>query len=103
MDDKDSFIDAIKLTAAQIYAAGAETVRYHALIQDSGTSTAIYNLQTSSTLAVFLMAMVLFPDVQDKAQAEIDKVVGSGRLPTFEDRPDLPCIDYILHEVARSA
>jgi hypothetical protein len=29
--------------------------------------------------------MVAFPDVQKKAQAELDNVVGHGKLPTFAD------------------
>ena len=30
--------------------------------------------------------MAMFPDVQRKAQEEVDRVVGNDRLPTFEDR-----------------
>jgi cytochrome P450 len=39
--------------------------------------------------------------VQRKAQAEIDAVIGNGRLPTFTDRPDLPYVDAIVTEVLR--
>ncbi len=45
--------------------------------------------------------MVLHPEVQEKAQAQIDAVVGSERLPTFEDRESLPYIDHILQETMR--
>jgi cytochrome P450 len=45
--------------------------------------------------------MVLYPQVQAKAQAEIDTVVGLTRLPTFEDRPSLPYIEAILREMLR--
>lgn len=34
--------------------------------------------------------MTLHPEVQRKAQAEIDAVIGNDRLPNFEDREDLP-------------
>jgi len=44
---------------------------------------------------------VLHPEVQTKAQTEIDRVVGSDRLPTLADRKDLPYIDAILNEVMR--
>jgi Cytochrome P450 len=37
--------------------------------------------------------MSLYPDVQKKAQEEIDAVVGHDRLPTFEDRERLPYVD----------
>ena len=33
--------------------------------------------------------MILFPEVQEKAQAEIDSVVDKDRLPTFDDRDPL--------------
>ncbi|KAK7996650.1 hypothetical protein PG989_004690 [Apiospora arundinis] len=36
-----------------------------------------------------------------KAQADLDRVVGRERLPTFEDRPRLPYIDAIVNEVLR--
>ncbi|KAG8913796.1 hypothetical protein FRC01_004377 [Tulasnella sp. 417] len=40
-------------------------------------------------------------NVQEKAQAEIDRVVGSGRLPTFEDQPDLPFLNAVILETLR--
>lgn len=45
--------------------------------------------------------MVLYPQVYKKLQAEMDSVVGSQRLPTFDDRPDLPYLDCVLKEVLR--
>ena len=45
--------------------------------------------------------MVLHPDVQDKAQKELDAVIGRKRLPTFEDRPSLPYINAIVKELVR--
>ena len=50
--------------------------------------------------ALFL-AMALYPEVQKKAQAEIDSVVGQNRLPTFKDRPSLPYINAIVKESMR--
>jgi len=43
----------------------------------------------------------MYPEVQKKAQEEIDRVVGHIRLPTFEDRVDLPYIDCIIKETLR--
>ncbi|KAG1775727.1 cytochrome P450 [Suillus placidus] len=59
------------------------------------------SLQTSSTLLVFVLAMVLHPDVQKRAHAEIDSVIGRDRLPTFEDRASLPYVESILRETFR--
>jgi len=50
---------------------------------------------------VFILAMVLYPDVQRRAQAEIDLVIGRDQLPTFEDRASLPYIDAVLRETLR--
>jgi len=45
--------------------------------------------------------MTLHPEVAQKAQVEIDAVVGNDRLPTFEDRPHLPYVDALSKEVLR--
>jgi len=49
----------------------------------------------------FILAMVLHPEVQDKAQRELDKVVGNARLPNFEDRAELPFVRAIVLECLR--
>jgi len=49
----------------------------------------------------FFLAMLLFPEVQEKAQAQIDAVIGRDRVPTIEDRPSLTYIDAILRETLR--
>lgn len=45
--------------------------------------------------------MTLFPDVQKKAQAEVDRVTGGNRLPEFEDREQMPYVNALLKEVLR--
>ena len=50
--------------------------------------------------ALFL-AIILYPEVQKKAQVEIDTVVGPNRLPDFHDRPSLPYINAIVKESMR--
>jgi cytochrome P450 len=47
------------------------------------------------------LAMALYPEVQKKAQAEIDAVVGPNRLPDFHDRPSLPYINAVIKESSR--
>jgi len=49
----------------------------------------------------FVVAILLHPDVQKRAQQELDAVTRRERLPTFEDRPDLPFVDAICKEVLR--
>jgi cytochrome P450 len=45
--------------------------------------------------------MTLNPDVLKKAQEEIDRVIGSERLPTISDEAQLPYISALVKEVFR--
>lgn len=45
--------------------------------------------------------MALNPDVQRKAQEEIDRVVGSHRFPVFGDRSSMPYLEALYREVMR--
>ncbi|KAG9079815.1 hypothetical protein FRC06_007437, partial [Ceratobasidium sp. 370] len=56
---------------------------------------------TTNTILVFFIAMLLFPEVQAKAQREIDLVIGSKRLPTMEDRAQLLYIERLIQELLR--
>lgn len=80
-DPSGEITQTIKESAATAFGAASET--------------------TASVLQVFILAMVLFPEVQAKAHTLIDAVVGAARLPTFEDRSSLQYIDAILRETLR--
>ncbi|CAH1779238.1 unnamed protein product [Owenia fusiformis] len=56
---------------------------------------------TSTTLKAFLLILVNKPDVQKKIQAEIDDVIGDGRLPTFADRHNMPYSQAAVLEILR--
>ena len=58
---------------------------------------------TSSTMISTILAMAYFPEVQKKAQAELDAVVGHDRSPNWEDldTDSLPYITAIVKEVLR--
>lgn len=45
--------------------------------------------------------MAVNSEIQKKAQAEIDSIVGTKRLPDFEDRPLMPYSEAIYREVLR--
>ena len=47
------------------------------------------------------MAMACYPEVQAKARAELDTVVGPNRLPEYEDEPSLPYIRAVAKELLR--
>lgn len=67
----------------------------------SGTLLEAGSDTTSSTLYAFVQAMLLFPEVQQKAQEEIDRVVGSDRLPNMEDESDLQYVRACMKETLR--
>ena len=66
----------------------------------SGTLLEAGSDTTSSTLYAFVQAMLLYPEAQKKAQAEIDKVVGD-RLPTMDDQPSLQYVHACIKETLR--
>lgn len=45
--------------------------------------------------------MLMHPDVQKRAQEELDRVVGTDRLPTLDDRKNLPFVNAVIMEVMR--
>jgi cytochrome P450 len=45
--------------------------------------------------------MVLYPEVQKRAQEEIDSVLGHGHLPQFEDEDALPYLKAVRYELLR--
>ncbi|KAI0093006.1 cytochrome P450 [Irpex rosettiformis] len=72
---------ALRMAAGMIFAAGFET--------------------TWHTLTIFIAAILLHPEVQKKAQEELDRVIGRGRLPELSDRDSLPYMQCVMHETMR--
>jgi cytochrome P450 len=58
-------------------------------------------LQSVAVGYSFFLAMTLNPDVQAKAQVEIDQVVGLDRLPTLADKDRLPYLNAVIKELLR--
>ncbi|KAG1792684.1 cytochrome P450 [Suillus plorans] len=75
-DDADE--DTMKAVASMGFIAGMDTV--------------------ASALDTFLLAMVLYPDVQARARAEIDRAAKHDKMPCLDDKVSLPYLDAILRE-----
>ncbi|KAH9057383.1 cytochrome P450 [Lactarius vividus] len=67
----------------------------------AGTTVSAGGETTSTTLHWWVLAMLAYPEVQTRAQAELDEVVGSARPPTFADLPSLPYIRAMVKETVR--
>jgi len=85
-ESSQEMITDIQEVAASMYSAASDT--------------------TASTIMFCVLALVLNPSVQTRAQAELDSILGpptsdTFRLPTFFDRPNLPYIEAILKESLR--
>lgn len=57
--------------------------------------------QSVSGLMTFFLQMLKNPEVQRRAQTEIDEVVGTDRLPTFDDMDALPYVRGVCSEIFR--
>lgn len=71
----------IKGSAGTLYAAAAET--------------------TVAVLETFMLVMTRHPEILIRAQGEMDRVVGTDRLPDLEDRPSLTYLECLFNEVLR--
>ncbi|KZT01116.1 cytochrome P450 [Laetiporus sulphureus 93-53] len=75
--------DIVKWCSSALYAGGADTV--------------------VGLLTAFILLMVLNAEAQKRAQMEITRVVGAGRLPTVDDQESLPYVGALIKEVMRWA
>ncbi|KAJ7843073.1 cytochrome P450 [Mycena olivaceomarginata] len=56
---------------------------------------------TSSYLQSLVMALVAYPEAQQKAHDEIDRVVGEHRMPTLDDLQHMPYVRAVVLEAHR--
>lgn len=52
-------------------------------------------------MQMFFLAMTLYPDIQRKAQQELDVIVGLDRLPELDNRDSLVYTNAIVMECLR--
>jgi cytochrome P450 len=56
---------------------------------------------TANQILTLILAFAKYPEIQKKAQAEIDAVCGTDRAPLFSDFDSLPYINCIVKEGMR--
>ena len=87
-----SFMDRV-LDAQEKNALPPNQLRFiGGVLMEGGSDT------SSSLILAIVQAMIHFPEVQRKAQAEIDEVVGASRSPQWSDLERLPYINMIVKE-----
>ncbi|XP_054853270.1 cytochrome P450 2K6-like [Eublepharis macularius] len=104
VNDQRTFIDAFLIRQQEEKNRNKTNEFFHnenlkAVVSDlfgAGTET------TSTTLRWALLLMMKYPEIQNKVQEEIAKVVGSAQ-PRIEHRSKLPYTDAVIHEVQRFA
>jgi len=80
---------------------GERETRTKAVKDVAGTAFVGAYETTSATLLNFVLHMITHPDVQRRAQEELDRVIGRDRLPDFEDKESLPYMNALYKEVLR--
>lgn len=73
--------DIVKWCTAALYAGGADT--------------------TVAAMTTFILRMALHPHVQQRAQKEVDDVIGKDRLPEPADEKRLPYVTALIKEILR--
>ena len=56
---------------------------------------------SSAMILSFIKAMVVYPEVQNKAQGEIDSIIGEERTPNWDDYDNLPYVISVVKETMR--
>ncbi|KAG8686613.1 hypothetical protein FRC11_008691 [Ceratobasidium sp. 423] len=80
-EPSDEEKDAMRWATGTLFAAGTDTTVANALI--------------------LIVALAMHPEIQSKAQAEVDSVLRGNRLPDMDDRESMPYIQSIVKEVLR--
>ncbi|KAH6644190.1 putative cytochrome P450 oxidoreductase [Boeremia exigua] len=88
----DSFMDRVLDSQGKNELSQHQLKFIGGVLMEGGSDTS-----SSLTLAI-IQALVLNPEIQRKAHAEIDRVVGHGRSPVWDDMKNLPYINMIVKE-----
>ncbi|XP_020391473.1 cytochrome P450 2K1-like [Rhincodon typus] len=102
-NDIGSLIDAFLVKRKE------ESKNSDSYFHDNNLVTSVTNLfaagtdTSSSTLRWAILLMIKYPEIQRSVQGEIERVIGTERVPRMVDRKRMPYTDAVLHEVQRFA
>ncbi|KAH9884384.1 putative cytochrome P450 oxidoreductase [Xylariomycetidae sp. FL2044] len=108
--DKPSFVHTYFSRFLANEAAGKPNEATIADIKGAAAAISIAGGNTTwSTIIVCILCLIVNPEVQARARAEIEAVIGVDengdvrRLPDFDDRPRLKYLEYVIQEATRWA
>ncbi|PIK51744.1 putative cytochrome P450 2U1 [Apostichopus japonicus] len=101
-DDVRDYIDMYLLEIKRQQESGEEVIfkpeqAWRAIMEIFGGGTDT----TTNTLLYGILLTSLHTEVQDKVQEEIDRVIGTNRQPSYEDRTNMPYTEAVLMEIQR--
>ncbi|XP_029451958.1 cytochrome P450 2K6-like isoform X2 [Rhinatrema bivittatum] len=101
-NDQRSFIDVFLVKKEE------EKANPNSYFHDDNLTSVVRNLfiagteTTSTTLNWALLLMMKYPEIQEKVQKEIERVIGSSQ-PRIDHRKQMPYTDAVIHEIQRFA
>ncbi|KAI0205339.1 cytochrome P450 oxidoreductase [Astrocystis sublimbata] len=93
--NRGSFIDRVLDQNDKVDLSPQQLSFLGGVLMEGGSDT------SSSLIIAILWAMIQFPEVQSRAQAEIDAIFGEDASPTWNDFSRLPYINMIIKESHR--
>ncbi|KAF9231520.1 cytochrome P450 [Melanogaster broomeanus] len=81
--------------------AGDHRMSYDEMAYLAGTLFGAGSDSTSFAITTFIMAAARHPQAQSRVQEELDMIVGTDRVPTFEDSNRLPQLHAFMSEAIR--
>ena len=97
-DDDKSGYKIIKDTAGVFFLGASVLVLRLSLFS---RNTQAGSGSTSAAIYMIILALLQFPDVEAKAQQELDEIVGRDRLPDLYDEASLPYLSAVIKEAFR--
>jgi cytochrome P450 len=92
---KDSLVDRVLDQQEKLNLTEHEVWFLAGVAMEGGSDT------SSASILCFMKAMTCFPDVQKRAQTEIDRVIGNDRTPMWSDYDSLPYVSQVVKETMR--
>ena len=108
-DDMRDYMDCYLKEMKQVTEDGLTNSSFNGEAGEVNLKASLFDLYlagsetTSTTLLFCIMYMVNYPEIQKKVHAELDRIVGHSRMPSLNDRSNLPYLEATLSEVQRCA